>query len=240
MAREMRKPVESMAFAWAHHYPAFSVDIANAGLRADRPSANLAIFVNRDNPLSKLTLAQLASILGGEQKHGRGNIRTWGELGLGGDWKDRPIHVYGPAVDSISALFVRSAVLHDSYKWNPGYRELTGTGPEILAVLAHDPAGITYAPLRGSNDSVKPLELAASEDGPFFALTEQNAAARTYPLTRVVTMVLRRPPGKPIDPQVKEFLRYILSRDGQAAIVHDAAYLPLNAAQAQQQLEKLD
>ena len=126
MAREIRLPVEKMAFEWVHRYPPFLVEVANAGLQPGRPSANLAIIVHRDNPLSRLDLAQVDGILGAEHKRGHPNVRRWGDLGLQGEWADRPIHLYGPAVDSIPALHLRTVVMRDSHKWNPDYRELGG------------------------------------------------------------------------------------------------------------------
>jgi phosphate transport system substrate-binding protein len=86
------------------------------------------------------------------------------------------------------------------------------------------------------NQGVKQIELAADGHGPFYALTAETVAARTYPLARLVTVALDREPGKPIDPKVKEFLRYILSREGQELIARDQAYIPLNARSALQQL----
>jgi phosphate transport system substrate-binding protein len=240
MAREMKLPVEQMAFTWVYHYPAFSVEIANAGVGGDRPAANLAVFVNRSNPLRGITLAELDAVLGAEHRRGNRNVRTWGDLGLDGAWKDRPIHVYGPAVDTVPALYVRRAVLKDSYKWNPDYREFAADGGDILGALAADPTGVAYAPLPARSDGVKALALAKEDGGPFVDLDAQTVTARTYPLTRVVTMVLNRAPGMPIEPRVKEFLRFILSREGQDAIARDGAYVPLSAASVRAQLERLD
>lgn len=240
MAREMRLPVEDMAFTWVYRYKPFSVEIANAGLAADRPSANLAVVVNSASPLQRLTLDQLDGILGAEHRRGGANLRRWGDLGLGDRWKRLPIHVYGPPVDSIAAIHVRSVVLRDSYKWNSAYREMPGDDEQVLRAVARDPQGIGYARLDHSIRQIKPLALAATGDARYFALTAQNVAERAYPLSRVITMVLNREPGKPIEPKVKEFLRFILSRDGQAAIARDGHYIPLTAATARAQLERLE
>jgi phosphate transport system substrate-binding protein len=240
MAREMRIPMESMAFEWVHHYEAFEVEIANAGLGTQRPAVNLAVFVHRDNPLTRLTLKQLDGILAAGRAPDRSNIRKWGDLFGSAGWKDRPIHVYGPALDSSPALFVRANVMGGSRKWNPHYREITAGWDAVLASLARDPEGIAYAPPLPGNEGVKALKIAANEDGPFYAPTAQTVAARAYPLTRVVTVVLDREPGKPIDPKIKEFLRYVLSREGQDAVTRDEAYIPLSADSARRQLQRLD
>lgn len=240
MAREMRQPVESMAFEWVYRYKPFEVEIANAGLAPQRPAANLAFFVHKSNPLSQVSLTQLEAILGTEHLRSSMNVRTWNELGLGPEWKDKSIHVYGPPLDSADALFVRRAVLADSHKWNPDYHELSGR-EATLAALARDPLGIAYAPLddQGYAD-IKALALSERDSGPFHALTAQTIAARTYPLTRVVKVVINRNPDKPIDANAKEFMRYILSRDGQGAIVRDGAYIALSADDAQRQLHRLE
>jgi phosphate transport system substrate-binding protein len=200
----------------------------------------LAVFVHRDNPLTRLTLAQLDGILGADRERRRSNVREWSDLFVGDGWKNRPIHLYGPALDSIPALFIRARVLGGSRKWNPHYREVTAGWSEVLASLARDPAGIAYAPAVPGNEAVKAIRLAANDDGPFYALTAQTVAARAYPLTRVITVALDRQPGKPLDPKIKEFLRYVLSREGQEAVARDEAYVPLSAASARRQLQRLD
>lgn len=240
MAREMRLPVESMAFTWVYRYPPFSVEIANAGVSADRPSANLAVLVNRANPLQNLTLTQLDGMLGTEHRRGGTNLYSWGELGLGGPWRRRAIHVYGPPVDSINAIFVRTVVLRGSYKWNPAYREIAGGDTQVLQALAHDPQGIAYASLDLPGRQIKPLALSGTAGAPFYTLDAQSVATRTYPLSRVITMVLNRQPGQAIEPRVKEFLRYVLSSNGQADIARDGHYIPLTLESAQAQLARLE
>jgi phosphate transport system substrate-binding protein len=239
MAREMRLPVESMAFEWVYRYKPFEVEIANAGLAPQHAAANLAVFVHKGNPLSQISLVQLEAILGTEHLRGSKNVRSWNELGLGPDWTDKPIHVYGPRLDSADALFMRRAVLADSHKWNPDYREFA-SHHETLAALARDPLGIAYAPLDTGNTDAKALALGERDSGPFHALTAQTIAARTYPLTRVVKVVLNRIPDKPVEPNAKEFLRYLLSRDGQDAIARDGAHIPLSADDARRQLQRLE
>ncbi|MDD3180500.1 MAG: substrate-binding domain-containing protein [Opitutaceae bacterium] len=249
MARELRVPMEAMGYEWALRYKPTSVEIANAGLRTQRIGACLAVFVHRNNPLTQMTLTQLDAILGAEHRRGKANIRTWGELGLTGEWKDRPIHVYGPAVNSVPALFMRTKVLMNTRKWNPDYKEFPFAArpdtpdipdAQILSALAQDPAGIAYATLRSDTSAVKMLALAEQEAGPFYSLTEETVRERTYPLARSLSMFMNRPPKQPVDPKVKEFLRYILSREGQEAIARDGAYLTLSAATAQAQLQRLE
>jgi phosphate transport system substrate-binding protein len=240
MAREMRVPMESMAFEWVHHYKAFEVEIANAGLGPQRPGVSLAVFVHKTNPLQRLTLRQLDGIFGAEHRRGGRNMRRWADLAGEDGWKDRPIHVYGPPLDDVATLFIRTRVLLDSHKWNPSYREIPAGWGAVLASVARDPDGIAFAPPVPGNDRAKVIELAADDGGAFYALTPQTVAARTYPLTRVISVALDRKAGEPLDPKLREFLRYLLSREGQEAVTSDGVYLPLSAQSAQRQLHRLD
>ena len=243
MPREIRVPLERMAFEWVHHYPPFTVEIANAGLGvrhgAIRPGVNLAFFVNRENPVSCLTLRQLDDVFAADHRRGGRNARRWAALGARGRWARQPIHVYGPPLDDIAAVFIRHTVLAGSYKWNPGYREVGGGWRKLLDALARDPDGITFAPLLPGNPTLKALRVATASGRSCVPLTAHTAEARTYPLARTIVVALDRPPGTPIKPKVEEFLRYILSRQGQRIIARNGAYLPLGAKTLRQQLRKL-
>lgn len=243
MAREIRKPLETMAFEWVHHYPPFEVEIANAGLGlnqgVDRPDVNLAFFINRASPLSCLTLRQLDDIFGAAPRRGGANVRRWGGLGIGGPWAHRPIHVYGPALDGTAASYVRHSVLEGSRKWNPGYTTVPGSWSELLETVARDPAGITFAPPLPGNDGVKALRIAASAKSRCIPANAHSVASQQYPLSRTVDVALDRPPGRPLAPKLEEFLRFILSAQGQRSIERDGAYLPLDAATIRAQRRRI-
>lgn len=243
MAREIRVPLETMGFEWVHHYPPFEVEIANAGLGMDRGTERLAVdlafFVNKANPLACLTLRQVDDILAADHRRGGIDIRRWGALGLTGRWAGRQIHVYGPAPDTIGAAYVRRAALAGSRKWTRNYRTVAGGWSEVLEDVARDPDGITFAPPVPGNLGAKALRLAASEQSSCYPLSAQTAEAGTYPLLRTVDVALDRPPGTAIEPRVKEFLRFILSREGQHIVVSDGAYLPLSEPSVRKQLERL-
>jgi phosphate transport system substrate-binding protein len=248
MGREIW-PYEITTFEKVFHHPPTGVDITTGSLDIRNMDFALNIFVNKDNPLAHLTLTQVDAIFGSEHRRGTRNIRTWGELGLMGEWADKPIHVYGFPAHRGFAVFFQDAVLGGSHKWNCDMKEFAdvrqpdGTlldgGQRILDALAKDPYGIAYSNLRYMNAQVKPLALAPTDGGAYYEATRENLIARKYPLTRFITTFINRAPGKPVDPKVKEFLRYILSREGQQAIVSDGNYLPLSEAAIQAQLKKL-
>jgi len=238
VGRELRLPTDNMAFQWVKLYRPTTVEVANAGFKAKRPAAGLGVFVHPDNPVAGLTIAQLDAIFGAEHKRGAANSRTWGDVGLRGEWAARPIHVLAPPVTGIPALFFRKLVLDDSLKWNEDMKEV-GDVAQALDAVARDPAAIAYAPMAASTGAVRAVPL-ARPGGPFVKPTEQSAADRSYPLSRVVIVAVDRAVGKPLDPRVREFLRYVLSDEGQAAVARDGAYVPLQPATVQKQLKVLD
>jgi len=191
---------------------------------------------------------------------GRGaqqNIRTWGQLGLTGKWVDKPIQTYGHGPSGTTRFF-QSKVLKNGDKWNPNYREYVETGSKMIAdedraeqrmglqhmledELAHDPYGIawTVMPQAQGVIGIKPVALAEHEGGPYVTASRASFQDRSYPLARNIHIYLNRAPGRALDPNLKEFLRYVLSRDGQEIVARSGNYLPLTAAVVREQLEKL-
>jgi len=244
---------EVMAFEWVFKYKPLGIEVATGSLDTPGKTFAVAVFVHQDNPLSKLTLAQLDAIFGSEHlRGGRGahNVRTWGELGVRGAWKDQPIHTYGYDFETNTGSFFKRAVFQGSDKWNCEIKEFADlkqpdgawldAGQRILDALAQDRYGIAYSNLRYAHARVKPLALAAVDGGPFYEATKENLIERKYPLTRAASIYVNRAPGQPLDPKVKEFLRYILSREGQQVVAREGDFLPLSEAGVHEQLRKLD
>jgi len=241
---------EIAAFERAMHYPPFGIDIATGSLDVQNMDYAQMFFVHKNNPIAQLTLAQLDAIYGYEHQRGLSNIRTWGELGLTGEWADKPIDLYGWRIDDDFSTYLQNAVLAGSHRWNCALKEFAritnpnGTvyeaGQQILDAVAKDRYGIGVSNLRYSNPQVKPLALASQAGGSYYAASQENLISRRYPLTRIIPAFINRVPGQPVDPKVKEFLRYILSREGQEDIVRDGGYLPLNKEAIREQLKKLD
>jgi len=226
----------------------------------------LGAFVHEDNPLRQLTLEQLDGILGAERDGGwngltwdtsvaRGperNIRTWGQLGLTGEWADQPINVYGYNMKYHFNDEIDKKVLHGSGKWNERMRafsnmaglkedgSLTPGGELIMNALGEDRYGIAYTGIPFMTARTQALALSPGAGQPYVELTLENVQNRSYPLLRDVYYYVRRERGKPLDPKTREFLRYILSREGQQALQEDGKYLPLTVPMAREQLRKLD
>jgi len=244
MARELRVPLETMAFEWQHHYAPFEIDIANAGLGRDGGpdgrEADLAFFVNDRNPLTCITLTQADDVFAADHRRGGVDAHRWGALVARIAWKDRPIHLYGPPVETFAAVFIRNAVLEHSRKWNPQYRQVAGGWNAVLAAVSRDPDGIAYAPPLPRTDGVKALRLAQAPGAPCMPLNARNVTSGAYPLLRRIDVALDRRPGTAIDRKVEEFLRFMLSPQGQRIIAGGGFYLPLGARDLHLQLRRLE
>ena len=242
-------PAAAAAFERVMHYPPLGIEIATGSLDVRNFDYAQMFFVHKDNPIKERTLAELDAIFGCEHRRGLSNIRTWGALGLKGEWTDRQITPYSWSLDDSFSLYLQDALLGGSPRWNCDLREFRHIskpdgsvydhGQQILDALARDPYGIGISNLRYRNQRVKAIALAAHEGGAFYEATKDNLIHRRYPLTRVIPAYINRAPGKVVDPKVKEFLRYILSREGQQDIVREGGYLPLSEAAIHAQLKKL-
>jgi phosphate transport system substrate-binding protein len=241
---------EIMAFEWVFRYKPLGIEVTTGSLNVPGKTFAVTVFVHKDNPLSKLTLTQLDAIFGSEHLRGPRNIRTWGELGLTGDWKDKPIHPYGYDVETGTGWFFRQAVFKGSDKWNCDVKEFADAkrpdgadvdaGGRILEALAQDRYGIAYSNLGFMNQQVKPIAIATSDGGPFYEATKDNLIQRKYPLTRAASIYVNRAPGKKLDPKVQEFLCYVLSKEGQQQVVREGDFLPLTEEIIREQLRKMD
>jgi phosphate transport system substrate-binding protein len=262
---------ETLSFYESFGYHLTSVVVASGAYDVEGRSNGLVVYVNKDNPIAKLTMGQLDGIFGAERNGGlvgfkwtlaggrgpEGNIRTWGQLGLTGEWAERTITTYGHAPSGTSRFF-QLKVLHNSDKWNPNYREYVETGSKMIGdddpmqvgglrhmladELAHDKYGIawTVAPQARNVSGIKPVALAAHDGGPYVVASKESFQSRAYPLVRSIYIYFNRAPKAQLDPKLKEFLRFILSRDGQQIVAADGNYLPLPASVVREQLAKLE
>jgi phosphate transport system substrate-binding protein len=243
-------PAAIAAFEKVKHYPPLSVDVMTGSLDVRNFDYAQMFFVHKDNPISQLTLAQLDAVFGEEHRRGLNNVRTWGQLGLTGEWAEKQITPYGWRIDDSFGFFLEQTLLNGSHHWNCSLKEyghinrpdgsIYDHGQQILDALAKDRYGIAVSNLRYASLDVKPIALSVKEGGPYYQATKENLIERKYPLTRIIPAVIDRPPGMPIDPKVKEFLRYIMSREGQEAVIRDGRYLPLTNEAIKQELKKME
>jgi phosphate transport system substrate-binding protein len=226
-------------------------ELTRGSLDVEGKSPALAVLVNRDNPVSKLTLRQLAAVAACGCREGVREARTWGQLGVAGRWARMPVHLYIYDAESGTGLFFLDVILNNSRKlaWErvrdfKNVKRVDGSveraSEQIVAALYKDPYGLAVSNLRYASERLKQVAIAATDFGPYELPTRETIIARSYPLARSTYAMIDQPPGKPVDPKVREFLRYTLSAEGQADVLRDGGYLPLDNGTLSAQLRKLD
>jgi len=195
----------------------------------------LAVYVNKDNPLQKLTLAQVDAVFSKTRRRGAKGAATWGQLGLSGDWASRPISLYGRNSASGTYGFFKEHVLQNG-DYKDEVKEQPGSASVVQGVT-EDRFGIGYSGIGYRTSGVKPLRLAEKDQ--FFDGSYANVTSGKYPLSRFLYIYVNKVPGKPLDPLVKEFVKLVLSKEGQEVVVKDG-YLPLSAVIVAEELKKLD
>jgi phosphate transport system substrate-binding protein len=196
----------------------------------------IAIYVNKDNPIKQLTFKQLDGIFSSTRKRGGADIKTWGDLGLTGEWASKPISVFGRnSASGTYGYFKEHALAKGDYK--NSVKEQPGSSSVVQGV-AEDKYAIGYSGVGYTTSGVKTLPLSESDAGPFYGESYENVLARKYPLSRYLYVYANKTPGKPLDPLVKEFYGFVLSKEGQEIVVKDGFY-PLTAAVVSEELAKL-
>lgn len=255
---------ELLLFQRYHSYHPTEISVVTGSLNVPGWSYALGIFVHKDNPLAKLTIEQLDGIFGAQRSGAfqgvewntevaRGedkNIRTWGQLGLKGEWADKPINVYGYNLKYHIPLTFAERVMQGGAKWNEklieftNYKNADGTteleAKQVTDAISKDRYGIGYSSIGFLTPQSKAVAIAPRGTTNYAELNLQTLRSRAYPLYDEVYFYVDKPPGKPLEPKVKEFIRYVLSREGQDAVQRDGKYLPLPAEVVAQQLKKLD
>jgi phosphate transport system substrate-binding protein len=197
----------------------------------------LAVYVHRDNPIKQLSLAQVEAIFGKSRRRGfKSNVTTWGQLGLTGDWANRPIALYGRNSASGTYGFFKEHVLKngdfkDTVKEQPG-------SASVVQGVSEDRYAIGYSGAGYRTSGVRAVPLAENEAGPYFEGTYAEVTSGKYPLSRFLYLYLNKPAGKPLDPLQLEFMKLLLSKEGQEVVVKDG-YMPLPANLVAEELAKI-
>ncbi|MBB5609341.1 MULTISPECIES: PstS family phosphate ABC transporter substrate-binding protein [unclassified Janthinobacterium] len=229
-------PIESVPYRKIVGGDALAIRIAHTAATPEQHLAtSLAVYVNVANPLTQLTAAQVSQIL--STGNAGGDFKRWGQLGLKEEWRDRVIHPYGTAAYTGFGDYLQRE-LFQGRALAVNHEEL-GNTEAITGRIAQDPAGVGVAALGVRNPQLRQLAI-VSKDGSVTTGADEEVVSGRYPFGRYVYLYVRRVPGQPLDPLAKEYLRLVLSREGQAIIAAQPnGYLPLTAAQAQAEMEKL-
>ncbi|HEX7048364.1 MAG TPA: phosphate ABC transporter substrate-binding protein PstS family protein [Gammaproteobacteria bacterium] len=215
MSRPM-KAGEIEAFEKKHGYKPTAIPVAIDAL---------AVFVNKDNPIEGLTLAEVDAIFSATRKCGHaGNITEWGQLGLDGAWKNRDIQLYGRnSVSGTYGYFKDNALCKGDFKRN--VNEQPGSA-SVVQAISTSLNGIGYSGIGYVTSGVRTVPLATKEGEPYIEATADNAVSGEYPLGRFLYVYINKHPNKPLSPLQKEFLEMVLSKQGQQVVVKDG-YIPL-------------
>jgi phosphate transport system substrate-binding protein len=241
VSREL-KPDDIEEFTQKFGYAPASVPVSGGSYRHFGFLDAVGFFVNKGNPLERITFQQLDAILSTTHYRGGAPITVWGQLGLTGEWADKPIHVYAVKPWNGFEEFVRQRVLstgNQRGEWRTDLNFDRLIFP-IAAHVAQDRYALGYTGLAFVDTGVKSLALAPDGNGPFYSPSYENVALAAYPLTRLIYFNFNRAPGKALDPALAAFLHFILSREGQQLVLDQAVYLPLRAGQVAQARALID
>jgi phosphate transport system substrate-binding protein len=197
----------------------------------------LAIFVNKDNPIKCLTIAQADAIFSKSRRQGgKEDIKTWKQLGLTGDWAARPISLYGRNSASGTYGFFKEHTLKNG-DFKDEVKEQPGSAAVVQGVTV-DRYAIGYSGIGYATAGVRAVPLAEKEGGKCVEAEAENAYNGTYPLARFLYVYVNKAPGKPLDPLTREFVKLIMSKDGQEGVIKDG-YFPVPASVAKEELSKV-
>ena len=197
----------------------------------------LAIFVHKDNPIDGLTIPQIDAIFSSTRTCGNpADINNWGDLGLTGSWAERDIQLYGRnSVSGTYGYFKDKALCKGDYKNT--VNEQPGSASVVQSVSASI-NGIGYSGIGYTTSSVRAVPLSREAGKDFVTANPENAIAGKYPLSRFLYVYVNKAPGKPLPPLTGEFIKLVLSREGQEVVVKDG-YIPLPAKVAERELSKV-
>jgi phosphate transport system substrate-binding protein len=197
----------------------------------------LAVFVNKDNPIKCMSMAQVDAAFSKSRRRGaKDDIATWGQLGLTGEWANKPISLYGRnSASGTYGFFKEHTLKNGDYK--DSVKEQPGSASVVQGVTV-DRFAMGYSGIGYATAGVRAVPLTEKDGGKCIEATADNAYSGSYPLARFLYVYVNKAPGKPLDPLVREFARLMLSREGQLAVVKDG-YFPIPAQVAKEELGKV-
>jgi phosphate transport system substrate-binding protein len=196
----------------------------------------LAVFVNKDNPIKSLTFEQLDAVFSKNRLRGHKEVKTWGDLGLKGEWAGKPISLYGRnSASGTYAYFKKNVLKKGDYK--DEVKEQPGSAAMVQSVTV-DRYAIGYSGIGYATPGVRAVPLAAGTGQKPYEATADNAYSGDYPLARFLYVYLNKAPNKDADPLVREFIKLVLSKEGQQIVLKDG-YFPITAELASDERAKL-
>lgn len=197
----------------------------------------LAVFVHKDNPIKGMTIAEVDAVFSSTRKCGFDKeVNSWGDLGLSGNLSNQTIQLYGRnSVSGTYGYFKKVALCKGDYKNN--VNEQPGSASVVQSV-SESINSIGYSGIGYKTASVRALPLTKKANSEFVAPTPANAVTGAYPLSRFLYVYVNKAPNKPLAPLEAEFVKSILSQQGQEVVVKDG-YVPVPAKVAEKTLVEL-
>jgi len=227
MSRKM-KDKELQAFEAKYGYKPTAIPVAIDAL---------AVFVSKDNPVEGLTIPQVDAIFSSTRKCGYDkDAKTWGDVGVTGAFADKTIQLYGRnSVSGTYGYFKKKGLCKGDYK--NSVNEQPGSASVVQSVTS-SVNGIGYSGMGYQTSGVKAVPLAKKEGDAFIPATPENALNGKYPLSRFLYIYVNKAPNKPLDKMTYEFIRMVLSKEGQHIVEKDG-YVPLTADMADKMMKKI-
>jgi phosphate transport system substrate-binding protein len=206
-------------------------------VRIDVALDTVGVFVHRDNPTPSISLGEIDGVFSQTRRCGdRPDIVVWGQLGLSEDWADAPISLYGRnAASGTYGFFKEHALCRGDYK--DTVKEQPGSASVVQGV-ENDRYGIGYSGIGYATSGVRAVPLVVIEGEDPVAPTHENAANGRYPLARFLDVYVNKEPGRPLDRLTSEYLRFMLSAEGQEVVIR-AGFHPLDAETVMRERAKL-
>jgi len=197
----------------------------------------IGVFVNKDNPIKCLPVAQVDAIFSKARRAGyKEDIKTWGQVGLTADWASRPISLYGRnSASGTYGFFKEHSLKNGDFK--DEVKEQPGSASVVQGITV-DRYGIGYSGIGYATAGVRAVPLAEKDGGKCIEATADNAYSGSYPLARFLYVYVNKAPGKPLDPLTREFVKLVVSREGQEGVVKDG-YFPIPATIAKEEQNKI-
>jgi phosphate transport system substrate-binding protein len=196
----------------------------------------LAVFVNKDNPIKCLSFKQVDGMFSKSRRQGGEDLTTWGQLGLTGEWASKPISLYGRNSASGTYGFFKEHALK-----NGDFKDIVKEQPGSAAVVQGatvDRFAVGYSGIGYATAGVRALPLTEKDGGKCVEATADNSYSGSYPLARFLYVYVNKAPGKSLDPLTREFVKLIVSREGQEGVLKDG-YFPIPATIAKEELNKI-
>lgn len=186
----------------------------------------IAVYVNKNNPLEAMTLKQLDSVFSASHKRGGETIKTWGQLGLSGDWAELEIAPKGPAkTHGMYGLFKEMVMENGEFRYDLKSEPVSTS---IVQNVGAEKSAIGFASYFFSSRRTRPLALSTTDSGPYFQPSQQNCLDGKYPLSRFLYIYVNKKPGATLSPLAGHFIGFICSKQGQETAAKEGNY-PLNA-----------